>query len=680
MTEKIGNVVLDMTYYPGEDHYSDGDIEDELLQVAMEHEEEEFPKIIEERKSWPFFYHLSPFRTNIIDWLPFKKTDRVLEIGSGCGAITGALAKRVGSVTCIDLSKKRSLVNAYRNKKQDNITIMVGNFKDIEPHLSCDYDYVLLIGVFEYGRAYIGGETPYEDFMSICNRHRKDSGRLVIAIENKFGLKYWAGCREDHLGTYFTGIEGYHTGGVARTFTRRGLEEILHKTGISEYAFYYPYPDYKFPTTIYSDEYMPKKGELSNNLRNFDRDRVLLFDEKQVFDQVIEEGEFPLFSNSYLLLIGKKPQTVYAKFSNDRAKAWAIRTLIHKSVAGTLLVEKQPNDKDANAHIVHTYQAYEALSRRYEGTKVQMNECKRTPQSIVFPFCPGKTLEELLDERLDEQDAEGFRKLIEEYMYLLSYNEDANISNIDFIFPNILVDGDTWHVIDYEWTFDRKVPAKDIAFRAFYNYLLGGEGRKACEELLMQDVLHLTEEEKQQAIQDEQDFQHYVTGDRASVSAMRELIGFKAYELSGMEAYCVYAAAKYVSQVFYDYGEGFSQENSILIHDCFTEEKDVRFTVDVPKGVKQIRIDPCSYRCAVTVKDIAAGEQHFAKDNMTVNGVWANENCVIFDTEDPNLVFACEGADRLDVTLEVVELPESLTATLIEVVTPKENGLKRFFH
>ena len=82
MTEKIGNVVLDMTYYPGEDHYSDGDIEDELLQVAMEHEEEEFPKIIEERKSWPFFYHLSPFRTNIIDWLPFKKTDRVLEIGS----------------------------------------------------------------------------------------------------------------------------------------------------------------------------------------------------------------------------------------------------------------------------------------------------------------------------------------------------------------------------------------------------------------------------------------------------------------------------------------------------------------------------------------------------------------------------------------------------------------------
>ncbi len=48
------------------------------------------------------------------------------------------------------------------------------------------------------------------------------------------------------------------------------------------------------------------------------------------------------------------------------------------------------------------------------------------------------------------------------------------------------------------------------------------------------------------------------------------------------------------------------------------------------------------------------------------------------DTEDPNLVFACEGADRLDVTLEVVELPESLTARLIEAVTRRKNGLKRF--
>lgn len=123
MTEKIGNVVLDTTFYPGEDYYSDGSIEDEMLDIVREHKPEEYPKIIEQKKSWPIFYHLSPFRTNIIDWLPIKKTDKVLEIGSGCGALTGALAAKAGSVTCIDLSKKRSLVNAFRNIEKDNITI-----------------------------------------------------------------------------------------------------------------------------------------------------------------------------------------------------------------------------------------------------------------------------------------------------------------------------------------------------------------------------------------------------------------------------------------------------------------------------------------------------------------------------------------------------------------------------
>ena len=61
---------------------------------------------------------------------------------------------------------------------------------NLAPHLDTDYDYVLLIGVFEYGQAYIGGASPYEDFMKICNRHRKEEGALVIAIENKFGLKF----------------------------------------------------------------------------------------------------------------------------------------------------------------------------------------------------------------------------------------------------------------------------------------------------------------------------------------------------------------------------------------------------------------------------------------------------------------------------------------------------------
>ena len=116
MAERIGKVILDDTFYPGEDLYCDGDVEDTLLSIVKQYPESEYPRIIEESESWPVLYHLSHFRENIVNWLPVDKSMKVLEVGSGCGAITGALAEKAGSVTCVDLSKKRSMINAYRHK------------------------------------------------------------------------------------------------------------------------------------------------------------------------------------------------------------------------------------------------------------------------------------------------------------------------------------------------------------------------------------------------------------------------------------------------------------------------------------------------------------------------------------------------------------------------------------
>ncbi|MBQ7943853.1 MAG: class I SAM-dependent methyltransferase [Lachnospiraceae bacterium] len=675
MMEKIGKIVLDMTYYPGEDKYSDGAIEDELLEIIQNHPVEEYPEIIEKKKSWPIFYHLSPFRTNIIDWLPIKKTDRVLEIGSGCGALTGALAKKAAHVTCIELSKKRSLMNAYRNQDKDNITIMVGNFQEIEPHLPCDYDYVLLVGVFEYGQSYIGGATPYEDFMRICNQHRGKDGKMIIAIENKFGLKYWAGCREDHNAQFFSGIEGYPHGGSARTFTKKGLEKIMKTVGISEYSFYYPYPDYKFMSTIYSDQYLPKKGELSTNLRNFDRDRMLLFDEKRAFDQIIDEEEFSLFSNSYLVVVGKAPECVYCKFSNDRAKPWAIRTSIMRNTFGDLHVEKAPDTMAAVPHLKNTRKAYDLLSTRYKGTKVVINQCKTMTSALYFPFCKGKTLEELLDGCLDKADISGFKALVDEYMKWLSYGEGETVSNLDFVFPNILVDGDKWHVIDYEWTFEKLIPSKEIAFRAFYNYMLGGGNRENCRDLLFGDILQMTDAQIEEYIQNEKDFQKYITGQRAAVGDMRELIANKVYDIATIESIFADNAARQISQAFFDCGSGYSEENSLLIRDSFVQKDLIVSKVALPEGIKSFRFDPWSFDGVVRIEELSVDGVPYTREQIQVNGRWLDDNYIVFATEDPNIIVACEGAREVSLRLRIYGMPEGLSALLVPEDSKKRKKL-----
>ena len=196
MEEKIGKVILDTTCYPGKDLYSDGAIEDEMLAISRDFAPEEFNRVISERKSWPILYHFSHIRENILSWIPFTGEEKVLEIGSGCGAVTGALCERAKEVTCIELSMKRSKINAYRHQDQDNLKILVGNFQEIEKNLTEKYDYITLIGVFEYGESYIRSENPYVDFLRIISKHLKPDGKIILAIENRLGLKYWAGCTE----------------------------------------------------------------------------------------------------------------------------------------------------------------------------------------------------------------------------------------------------------------------------------------------------------------------------------------------------------------------------------------------------------------------------------------------------------------------------------------------------
>ncbi len=56
MQEKIGKVTLDYEFYPGRDLYSDGPVEEELLEIAKNFKEEELNQVIAKKNSWPILY------------------------------------------------------------------------------------------------------------------------------------------------------------------------------------------------------------------------------------------------------------------------------------------------------------------------------------------------------------------------------------------------------------------------------------------------------------------------------------------------------------------------------------------------------------------------------------------------------------------------------------------------
>ena len=641
MVEKVGKITLDYSHYPGEDFYCDGEIEQELLKITQNYSPDQFSGIIEEKKSWPVLYHLSDLRENIVEWLPMDKSMKVLEVGSGCGAITGCLSRKAGEVTSIDLSKQRSLINAYRHAECDNVTIHVGNFQDIEPHLPCDYDYVCLIGVFEYGQSYIGGEQPFHDFFKIIKKHVKKGGKLVIAIENKFGLKYWAGCTEDHLGTYFSGIEGYPDGGYVRTFSKQGLERIFEECGEKNYHFYYPYPDYKFMTTVYSDKRLPMVGELSNNNRNFDRERMHLFDEKNVFDGLIQDGMFPFYSNSFMVVIGDDIEMAYTKYSNDRNEDKAIKTeMVIEN--GVKKIRKHAVSKESAEHVRGIYTSYEKLSSRYQGSKLEINKCKLVDGELPFvelEYVEGITLAEIMDSYLQKKDMDGFKELFKEYVNRISYGEEKNVADYDMIFANIIVKDDKWTVIDYEWTFYEKVETKEIAFRSLYCYLLENAKRNVCDKEWAVQYLGILPAEILEYQKKEEVFQENVMGKRMSMAQLIQYIGGKVYNVDHWRNVLAKKMVNKIVQIYEDTGAGYQQETSYCVENAYVSEKEIRFEIDVKSDVQHLRVDPASESCICKVNDLAFnGEKIDVTDGrlVTINGQMAGES-MVFATLDPNI-------------------------------------------
>jgi SAM-dependent methyltransferase len=249
--------------------------------------------------SWPVLYHLTRQRENICLPMDLKKDDEVLEIGAGMGAVTGGVAPFVKKVDCIELSRRRSLINATRHKDMDNIEIIVGNFQDIE--IEKKYDVVTLIGVLEYGCYYIDSERPYEDFLEKVRSVMKKGGRLYIAIENKLGMKYFNGSHEDHLSVPFVGIEGYRQGDHVRTFTKSELCEMLSAAGFRDLYFYYPFPDYKLPTVIYSDDNIKDADIDFPENANYDLSVMTLFSQNKAFAGLKGTEERAAFANSFLI-------------------------------------------------------------------------------------------------------------------------------------------------------------------------------------------------------------------------------------------------------------------------------------------------------------------------------------------------------------------------------------------
>ena len=257
---------------------------------------------------------------------------------------------------------------------------------------------------------------------------------------------------------------------------------------------------------------------------------------------------------------------IYSKYSNERARQFAIRTDICKKADGEKSVRKYALYPEGREHICHMEKSYEKLSSCYADSneKIRFCACHTKNDAAVSGFDPGVTLQDVMERAIGRNQTELVKRILDDYAkrimeyggkHLFTPTEDfrkvfgevhfteeteaVDICDIDMIFANILIPAGSemkieeaeWTVIDYEWTFFFPVPKLFVLYRALYfayYQIMGGKGTP-LDELLA--AYGISKKLKEQFGRMEENFQAYLGKGSVPVRNMQRVMGTKIVPL-----------------------------------------------------------------------------------------------------------------------------------------------------
>ena len=389
--------------------YSDtAELEQEMLAIAKQYPEDLSQDYIAGDNRYTINNTFSSVRRNLLNWYHFRENASVLEIGAGMGALTGCLCDQCANVTAMEMSVKRAEVIRQRYASRTNLEVVCADIFTYETERR--FDYVVIVGVLEYaaifGQEY---ENPFEKFLKCARNLLKENGIVLLAIENRFGLKYWCGASEDHLCQPFVGIDGYEKEHTPVTFSKAALQKLFSGTGFTKIHFFYVLADYKFPTVIYTDDYVPGASAIQKTAFQYVKGSRLIYNEKKLYEEIKDNHVMDFFANSFLVEASVREelpeQPIYIAAKGECKKEYRVSTLIYAD--GT--VEKRAVHEQAAAHLSAIARHEQELEQR----GIRVLKSRLEGQRMIMPYYQGVTAEDHFHKLLQNHDEEGIRRLFD---------------------------------------------------------------------------------------------------------------------------------------------------------------------------------------------------------------------------------------------------------------------------
>ena len=393
---------------------------------------------------------LLEFKKNIISWYPIKEEDTVLQVGEN-------------SYILQELKLKTSKVKVTENLKE----------------ITDKFDYITLIGTFEKLSL-----DEIKDLLECATNKLNENGKILLAMKNKFAMKYFAGDRINLDAEAFDSIVKSNDNILSLSQIKKILENLNLK-----YKFYYPLPDYEITNVIYTDDFLPNNDNIDARVLTFcGEEEFLNFSERDAYKQLVSADKkmFPFFVNSLFIEVSKNENFEdirFVSFSITRKKENRIKTIIRKDK-----VYKYADNKDAINHINKIANIIKILNEcKIEvlgNTKNNIIECEFLKDAISYDEllmqyynqngldCCLEKIKEFQNNILNKLPIEKDipeKTVFEKYDVEISGEKKKKLhftkyGVLDLIFQNCLVKNNKLYIYDQEW-FEENVPIEFILYR-----------------------------------------------------------------------------------------------------------------------------------------------------------------------------------------------------------------------
>ena len=369
---------------------------------------------------------------------------------------------------------------------------------------------------------------------------------------------------------------------------------------------------------------------------------------------------------------------IYSKFTKARNKEYQIVTDIIEE-DGKRYVVKNPLTEESKTHIRKMYDNYVNSS---ENEEITLCKSKLENDSIIFEFISGESYTTLLINCIEKKNKLGFIELLINYKKLVNlmaghnnelfvyskefetvfgktegFTEGVSSSclNIDMTFDNVIVlESGKNIIIDYEWIMNFSIPINFVIYRAIhglcvkYSQLM--KDIFAEEELL--EIMGISQEDASEYRKMENKFIQYVYGTEKSYDKI-----LKNYEKEKYDVQALFAENIFLSQVFIDEGNGYSEEKSYNFEKQeYMEKHNIQIDLTKFKKILSIRFDPLNTSGIVKINKAYVTYRNGESKELVKfsNNSFSKAGTVfVFDTEDSNIIYdVSEENDLSEVNIE----------------------------